>query len=88
MFGMMSYKESLEWEVKETAFLDTKDLKPFLEKDKSIYDIMDDIEDAFGDEYTEEVFIFNCMGHDEFIKYLKNRYPDIHFYNYSEDRVL
>ena len=33
----MTWKESLEWQTKEKAFLDTKDLKPFLTKDKSIY---------------------------------------------------
>lgn len=43
----MTYKETLEWQAKEKAFLDTKDLRPFIQKDKSIYDIMNDIEDAF-----------------------------------------
>lgn len=82
----MTWKESLEWQAKEKAFLDTKDLRPFLEKDKSIHKIMDEIEEAF-DDYEEEVFIFNCMDHSEFIEYLEDRYPDIHFYEYSEDRV-
>jgi hypothetical protein len=86
MIGM-SWKECLEWQAKEKAFLDTKDLKPFCEKDRSIYDIMDAIEDTF-DDYTEEPFIFNCMDHNEFIEYLENRYPDIQFYEFSEDRVL
>lgn len=36
----MSGKECLEWQAKEKAYLDTKDLKPFIEKDKSVYDIM------------------------------------------------
>ena len=35
----MTWKESLEWQAKEKAFLDTKDLKPFIQKDKSIYDV-------------------------------------------------
>lgn len=82
----MTWKESLEWQAKEKAFLDTKDLKSFLEKDKSIYKIMDEIEEAF-DDYTKETFIFNCMDHSEFIEYLEDRYPDIHFYEFSEDRV-
>lgn len=86
MFGM-SWKESLEWQAKEKAFLDTKDLRPFIEKEKNIYDIMNDIEEAFNDEYEEEVFIFNCMDHSEFIKYLEDRYSDVNFYTFVEDRV-
>lgn len=82
----MTWKESLEWQAKEKAFLDTKDLRPFLEQDKEIHVIMDEIEEAF-DDYTEETFIFNCMDHSEFIEYLQNRYPDIRFYDYTEYRV-
>lgn len=57
----MSWKECLEWQAKEKAYLDTKDLKPFIEKDKSVYDIMEEIEDTFND-YEEEPFIFNLMS--------------------------
>ena len=32
---MMTLAESLKWQAKEKAFLDTKDLKPFITKDKS-----------------------------------------------------
>lgn len=84
---MMTLKECLEWQAKEKAFLDTKDLKPFITKDKSIYDIMEDIEDAFQDEYQEEVFIFNCMDRYDVIQYLQNRYDDIKFYTYEDERV-
>lgn len=83
----MTWKESLEWQTKEKAFLDTKDLKPFLTKDKSIYDIMDEIEDTFNKEYLEESFIFNCMDHHDVIDYLQNRYKDIKFYTYEDERV-
>lgn len=83
----MTWKESLEWQTKEKAFLDTKDLKPFLTKDKSIYDIMDEIEDMFNEEYLEESFIFNCMDHHDVIDYLQNRYKDIKFYTYEDKRV-
>lgn len=82
----MSWKECLEWQAKEKAYLDTKDLRPFIEKDKSIYEIMGEIEDAF-DDYTEETFIFNCMNHYEFIAYLQNRYEDVKFYTYEDERV-
>lgn len=84
---MMTLAESLEWQAKEKAFLDTKDLKPFITKDKSIYDIMEDIEDAFQDEYQDEVFIFNCMDHYDVIQYLQNRYNDVKFYTYEDERV-
>jgi hypothetical protein len=83
----MTWKESLEWQTKEKAFLDTKDLKPFLTKDKSIYDIIDEIEDTFNEEYLEEPFIFNCMDHHDVIDYLQNRYKDIKFYTYEDERV-
>ena len=82
----MSWKECLEWQAKERAYLDTKDLKPFIEKDKSVYDIMEEIEDTFND-YEEEPFIFNCMDHNEFIEYLQNRYEDVKFYTYEDERV-
>lgn len=83
----MTYKESLEWQAKEKAFLDTKDLRPFITKDKSIYDIMEEIEDAFENEYQEETFIFNCMDHYDVIKYLQTRYNDVKFYTYEDERV-
>lgn len=82
----MSWKECLEWQAKEKAYLDTKDLKPFIEKDKSVYDIMEETEDTFND-YEEEPFIFNCMDHNEFIEYLQNRYEDVKFYTYENERV-
>lgn len=82
----MSWKECLEWQAKEKAYLDTKDLKPFIEKDKSVYDIMEEIEDTFND-YEEEPFIFNCMDHNEFIEYLQNRYENVKFYTYEDERV-
>lgn len=82
----MSWKECLKWQAKERAYLDTKDLKPFIEKDKSVYDIMEEIEDTF-DDYKEEPFIFNCMDHNEFIEYLQNRYEDVKFYTYEDERV-
>ena len=82
----MTWKESLEWQAKEKAFLDTKNLRPFIKQDKSVYDIMDEIENAF-DDYTEEALIFNCMDHHDFIEYLQNRYKDIKFYTYEDERV-
>lgn len=78
----MTYKESLDWQKKEQAFLNTLDLIPYLDKD-----IMDIIEDRHNDEYIEEEYIFNCMDSWDFIKYLEKRYPNFQYYEYSEYRV-
>lgn len=83
----MTYQESLKWQAKEQAFLDTIDLIPYLNKDKNISDIMDLIEDEHNNEYIEEEYIFNCMDSWDFIKYLKKRYPNFQYYEYSEYRV-
>ena len=44
----MTYKESLQWQEQEKAFLDTLDLTPLLIKGKDIYDLMEEIEDKYG----------------------------------------
>ena len=71
---MMTYKESLQWQEKEKAFLDTLDLTEFISKGKKLTDIMDEIEEKYGTQYTKEEFIFNCMDSYDFMKYLKERY--------------
>ena len=81
----MSWKE---WQEKEKAFLDTKDLQPFIKKDKSIYNIMSDIEDAFEEEYKLEDCLFNFMDSYDVIDYLQKRYENVRFYTYEEQRVL
>lgn len=81
----MSWKK---WQEKEKAFLDTKDLQPFIKKDKSIYDIISDIEDAFEEEYKLEDCLFNFMDPYDVINYLQERYENIRFYTYEEQRVL
>ena len=82
----MTWKESLKWQAKEKAYLDTLDLKPFIKKDKSIYDIMSEIEDKYNDGYTEESDMFNHLDHWDVINYLRNRYK-INFYTYEDQRV-
>ncbi len=83
----MTWKESLEWQAKEEAFLDTLDLLPYLHRDKSLYDIKEEIEDKYGSEYKEEEYLFNCMDVEDLGNYLKRRYPDFDYYEYSELRV-
>ena len=70
---MMSYKESLQWQEKEKNFLNALDLTSFISSGKRIVDIMDEIEDKYGEYYKEESFIFNCMDSYDFMKYLKDR---------------
>lgn len=82
----MTWRESLKWQAKEKAYLDTLDLKPFIKKDKSIYDIMSEIEDKYNDGYTEESDMFNYLDHWDVINYLRNRYK-INFYTYEDQRV-
>lgn len=83
----MTWKECLEWQAKEKAFLDTKDLKPFIKKNKSIYDIMSDIEDTFEEEYELEECLFNHMDHRDVVDYLQKRYNDVRFFTYEDVRV-
>ena len=78
---MMSYKESLQWQEQEKAFLDTLDLTPLLIKGKDIYDLMEEIEDKYGVLYEKEDFIFNCMDCYDFMLYLKNKY-NLYFTSY------
>ena len=30
--------------------------------------------EKYGEQYQEEIFIFNCMDHNDFMEYLTNRY--------------
>ena len=78
----MTYKESLEYQEKEKAFLDTIDIKSIIEKlyTDDIYDIMDAIERKFRNKYLEEESIFDSMDAYEFIEYLKQRYPEANIY--------
>ena len=64
----------LQWQEKEKAFLDTLDLTEFINKGKKIIDIMDEIEEKYGTQYTKEDFIFNCMDSYDFMLYLKDKY--------------
>lgn len=82
----MTHEESLKWQTKEKAFLDTLDLKPYLKPHTDIATIMDKIQDIFGHKYKEEKFVFNCMDQFEFMDYLRQKY-DISFYEYCEYRI-
>lgn len=83
----MTYKEIVECQEKEKAFLDTLDLTKYLINDKPIYDIMDEIYNDHNEEYQEEDDIFNCMDQYDFMDYLMIRYKSLYFYEYSEMRV-
>ena len=73
MLGI-SYKESLALQKQEIEFLNTLNLTPLLTSGKDIYDLMEEIEDKYGNLYEKESFIFNCMDSYDFVKYLKDKY--------------
>lgn len=65
----------------EYAFLDSKDLKPIIEEnsDKTVYEIMQIIDDIFSEEYIENQEIddselFNTIDRYEFAEYINKRY--------------
>lgn len=82
----MTWKESLEWQAKEKAFLDTIDIKGLAKEldIDDIYDIMDAVEERHNEQYSEEEYIFNCMDASEFEEYLKERYPEVNIYEHTE----
>ena len=82
----MTWKESLEWQAKEKAFLDTIDIKSLVKEldIDDIYDIMDAVEERHNEQYSEEEYIFNCMDASEFEEYLKERYPEVNIYEHTE----
>ena len=79
--GTYVYKRNYaEFEEKERKFLDSisdKELLSFFEKGKELYDIMEEIEDAYGESYTEEEYIFNWLDKYDFEEYLIKRFPNI-----------
>jgi len=83
----INWKECLEKQKQECKFLDTLDLKPFLKSDKSVYDIIEEIEKQYGENYILEPFIFSYMDHNDFIDYIQKKYTDIKFYEYTDWRV-
>ena len=81
-----------EWEIlekQEYAFLDTKDLLPFITKGKAVHDVMDEIEDKYEKEYLashpNDQCLFNVIGDYEFADYIDARYK-IRNYEYTELR--
>ena len=82
----MTWEESLEWQAKEKAFLDTIDIKSLVKEldIDDIYDIMDAVEERHNEQYSEEEYIFNCMDVSEFEEYLKERYPEVSIYEHTE----
>ena len=81
-----------EWEAledQEFKYLDTIDLLPFISKDKSVHDVMDEIEDKYEKEYLanhpNDKCLFNVIGAYEFADYIDARYK-IRNYEYTELR--
>ena len=63
---------------KTEEFLDTIDVKKYLQEDKDLYDVMDEIEEDYGktleDNPVFEGYVFNWMSSDEFGDYITKRY--------------
>ena len=58
----------------ERIYLDTIDLLPYLKKNKDIFDVMDEVE-------------IEDMSIEDFIDYLRKRYPDFRYYEHTEYRI-
>ena len=82
----MTYKENLEQQEKEKAFLDTIDIQGLVEEtdNDDIYEIMDMIELKYKDQYLDEDFIFEHMDASDFSDYLQQRYPTANIYEHVE----
>ena len=75
-----SYEICKKFEDQERAFLDKisdKEILSFFKKGKNLYDIMEEIEDAYGESYTEEDYIFNWLDKYDFEEYINKRFPNI-----------
>lgn len=70
----MTFEESKKLQEQEFKFLDTKDLRPLLTKDKTIDNIADDISRLYDNEYKEEEFVLNVIDTNELAEYLEKRY--------------
>ena len=57
----MTFEESKKLQEQEFEFLDTKDLRPLLTKDRTIDNIADDISRLYDNEYKEEEFVLNVI---------------------------
>lgn len=65
--------------VKETEkFLDTIDISKYLRNGKDLYDVIDEIEDDYGEQVENnplfQGYVFNWMAPDEFGDYLEKRF--------------
>jgi hypothetical protein len=71
-------KESRDTIAQEFDFLDTIDLDDLineaLDNSYTIYELMDKIEDRYGEQYGKEDFIFNNIDAFEFMDYLRDVY--------------
>ena len=83
---------SEEWEHLEEIeceFLDTIDLLPFIQNEKQVWEVMQEIEDKYEDEYLKQYpddeCMFNVMDEYDFSEYVKRTYG-IGSYEYTEFR--
>lgn len=85
------FDEAKAFEDKERKFLDTisdKEIISFFKEGKNIRDIMEEIEDAYGESYTEEEYIFNYLDAYDFEEYINKRFPKIEIKHVVHDEEL
>ena len=67
----------------EFEFLDSLDLKPYLKDREDVYKIMDSIKKDHNKEYcnkyNDDYGFFNYTGTDDFLDYIRKRYPNISY---------
>lgn len=75
----MKWEDVVKLQNEEFEFLDTIDIKQYIPKvgEIDVFDLMHIIENNHGKDYREP-YIFNAIGEDEFIDYLKRRYKLTH----------
>ena len=76
----MNYEQYCKEIQEEREFLNSLPLEKYIKNWIEIYDVMKQIENDYG-KLRPCGFVFNCMGIDEFLIYLTERYPNL---TYSE----
>lgn len=68
----------------EYEYLDSIDVRRYLVDGADVWDIMDTIKDKFNDDYckkyNDNYGLFNYTGTDDFLDYIRKRYPDISYH--------
>lgn len=86
-----SYDKAKKFEDKERKFLNSisdKEIMSFFRQGKNLRDIMEEIENAYGESYTDEDYIFNYLDKYDFEEYINKRFPEIEIKHIVPDEEL